>query len=286
LLLAPPCAAPRVDGYTWIALVLDRDLVRVKVLDVRHELLERRAPFPGHLANQVDAAETMIRVVAEPRSPKFGEVAEAGIMEDDARGTSFDTKGAAVVDGEDLFVQEIAASALTDFKTTMKTDMGDVRTLGEHIDEAGQGNPRFSEAVALMRDMEQASALSFGVRSAKEPLDSAASGPGNMVSYQAERERLSGVGEGSAVNHVRRNLCEVIWPMHSWDQVDHSMLSSAEFIARWMAQTETAVERNPRHPDYSGLGVATSAPVNAAGRAPTSKFNAEVTDGLKERAAI
>ena len=44
--------------------------------------------------------------------------------------------------------------------------------------------------------------------------------------------------------------------------------------------------RNPRHPDYSGLDIVISAPVNAVGRASTTKFNSWVTDRLKERAAI
>ncbi|CAK0814975.1 unnamed protein product [Prorocentrum cordatum] len=145
---------------------------------------------------------------------------------------------------------------------------------------------RLSEAVALMRDTDQPNFPLAGVKSVKEFLDSVAAGPGNMTSYQAEWERLSGVGEGSAVNHVHRNLCEVIRLMHSWDQVDLSMLASAELLVRWMIQTEIAVERNPRHPDYSGLDIVISAPVNAAGRASTSRFNTWVTDRLKERATI
>ncbi|CAK0884926.1 unnamed protein product, partial [Prorocentrum cordatum] len=228
----------RASEDIWICLTPDDDLVRVKLLDTRHEVLERRAPFPAHLTNQVyahdpiggaalaafrrrarlqgqllgvgqvDAIERMIWVVAEPRSDRFGEVVDAALMDDEGRGTGFDQKGVAVLDGEEFFAQKIAASGLT--------------------------------------------------RSVKEFLDSVASGPGNMTSYQAEWERLSGVGEGAAVNHVRRNLCE----------------------------TEITVERSPRHPDYSGLDVVISAPVNAVGRAPASKVNTWVTDRFKERATI
>ncbi|CAK0861861.1 unnamed protein product, partial [Prorocentrum cordatum] len=306
----------RVSDDIWISLTPDLALVRLKLLDIRHEVLERRAPFPAHLGNQVyahdpiaaaalagfrrrakiqgqllgvgqvDVVERMIWVVAEPRSARFGEVIDAAVMDDDARGTGFDTKGVAVVDGEEIFVQKIAASKLDDFKKETKADLGDVRTLGDHLDDAGQRCLRLSEAVALMRDTDQPNFPLAGVRSVKEFLESVASGPGNMTSYQAEWERLSGVGEGSAVNHVHRNLCEVIRLMHSWDQVDASMLASAELIVRWLVQTEIVVERNPRHPDYSGLDIVISAPVNAAGRATTNKFNSWVTDKLKERAQI
>ncbi|CAK0825012.1 unnamed protein product, partial [Prorocentrum cordatum] len=306
----------RVSDDIWISLTPDLALVRLKLLDIRHEVLERRAPFPAHLGNQVyahdpiaaaalagfrrrakiqgqllgvgqvDVVERMIWVVAEPRSAKFGEVVDSAIMDDDARGTGFDTKGVAVVDGEEIFVQKIAASKLDDFKKETKADLGDVRTLGDHLDDAGQRCLRLSEAVALMRDTDQPNFPLAGVRSVKGFLESVVSGPGNMTSYQAEWERLSGVGEGSAVNHVHRNLCEVIRLMHSWDQVDASMLASAELIVRWLVQTEIAVERNPRHPDYSGLDIVISAPVNAAGRATTNKFNSWVTDKLKERAQI
>ncbi|CAK0863104.1 unnamed protein product, partial [Prorocentrum cordatum] len=159
------------------------------------------------------------------------------------------------------------------------------RALGDHHDEAGLRSLRLSEAVALMRDADQPNFFLAGVRGVKDFLDSVAAGP-DVTSHQAEWERLSGVGEGSAVNHVHRNLCEVIRLMHSWDQVDLSMLASAELLVRWMIQTEIAVERNPRHPDYSGLDVVISAPVNAAGRASTSRFNTWVTDRPKERATI
>ena len=120
--------------YVWICLTPDLALVRLKLLDHRHEVLERRAPFPAHLANQVyahdpigaaalagfrrrakiqgqllgvgqvDVVERMIWVIAEPRSPRFGETIDAAIMDDDTRGTGFDLKGVAIVGGEEVFV--------------------------------------------------------------------------------------------------------------------------------------------------------------------------------------
>ncbi|CAK0842558.1 unnamed protein product [Prorocentrum cordatum] len=249
----------RADGGTWIALTPDHDLVRVMLLDVRHEALEWRAPPPGHVANQVyarDPASGAALAVFRSRAKMmgqllgvgqvdavermFGEIVEAGIVEDGAWGTSFDNKGATALDCEEFFARKTAVSAMPDVKTTMKTDMGDARTLGERLVEAGQWGPRLSEAVALMCDAEQANFPLSGVRSVAEFLGSAASGPGNMVSSQAELERLA---------------------------------ESARLIVRWAMQTEIAVERNPRHLDYSGLDIVISTLVNAVGRASTFKFN-------------
>ncbi|CAK0829777.1 unnamed protein product, partial [Prorocentrum cordatum] len=242
----------RVSEDIWICFTPDHDLVQVKLLDTRHEVLERRAPFPAHLANQVytrdpiggaalaafwrrarlqgqlfgvgqvDAIERMIWVVAEPRSHRFGEIIDAALMGDEGRGTGFDQKGVAALDGEEFFVQKIAASGLADFKRGAQADLGDVRTLGDHRDAAGQRILRLSEAVALMRDVEQPNSPLAGVRSVKEFLDSVASGPGNLTSYQAEWERLSRRWRGLGG--------EVIRLMHSCDQVDASMSACAELL--------------------------------------------------------
>eukprot|EP00959_Pyramimonas_sp_CCMP1952_P304244 6367470-Pyramimonas_sp.AAC.1 len=89
-------------------------------------------------------------------------------MDDDARCASFDTKGAVVLDGEEFFVQKIAASGLADFKKETKTDLGDVRTLGDHTDDAGQRALHLTEAVALVRDTEQKGFPLAGIRSVKD----------------------------------------------------------------------------------------------------------------------
>eukprot|EP00974_Lingulodinium_polyedra_P059929 5775620-Lingulodinium_polyedra.AAC.1 len=74
--------------------------------------------------------------------------------------------------------------------------------------------------------------------------------------------------------------------MHSFDQIDGSATAFGELLVRWAIQTEVSVERNPRHPDYSGLDIIISAPTNQVGRASTEKFTSWVTDKLKDRAAI
>ena len=74
--------------------------------------------------------------------------------------------------------------------------------------------------------------------------------------------------------------------MHTYDQLDMSSLASAEMLVRWLIQVEVASERNPRHPDYSGLDIVIAAPVTTGGRATTTKFSTWVTERMKERAQI
>ena len=55
---------------------------------------------------------------------------------------------------------------------------------------------------------------------------------------------------------------------------------------RWIIQLETATERNPRSPDFSGLDIVMMAPTTSEGKAIASKFTEHLTTKLKERAAI
>ena len=53
-----------------------------------------------------------------------------------------------------------------------------------------------------------------------------------------------------------------------------------------LVQDETAVARNPRHPDYGGLDVAFTSAVSERGAATVNNFTGWVTDRLKEQANI
>ena len=65
----------RASEDIWIALTPGHDLACVKLLDARHEALERRAPFPAHLANQVYANDLIsgaALALVGPRSGRLG----------------------------------------------------------------------------------------------------------------------------------------------------------------------------------------------------------------------
>lgn len=53
-----------------------------------------------------------------------------------------------------------------------------------------------------------------------------------------------------------------------------------------MVQTELAVERNPRQPDYTGLDIVAGASLLSDGRAATNKFQEWIAARLKERSSV
>ena len=121
---------------------------------------------------------------------------------------------------------------------------------------------------------------------AEEWLTAVRSGPGDVTSYHHERMRRSGVSENSAVSHIHFVLCEAARLAIEVDQIDVSNLASFELLFRRVCQDETAVARNPRHPDYGGLDVVMAAPTSEQGQATTSMFSEWVTALLKEQASI
>ena len=79
---------------------------------------------------------------------------------------------------------------------------------------------------------------------------------------------------------------EVLRLMHFRDQLDISACASGEFLARWAIQIDTAVSRNPRHPDYSGLDIVFGAPTSAGGTAETATFSDWVATKMKDRSTV
>ena len=107
-----------------------------------------------------------------------------------------------------------------------------------------------------------------------------------MVSYHAEWTRLSGVGEGSAQCREHRQICEYFRQAIFDDALDVQNLSSYESLARRVVQLEMAVEKNPKHPDVSGLGVLVDGTVSSSGAARVPKFQSWISTRQKEQAEI
>jgi len=94
------------------------------------------------------------------------------------------------------------------------------------------------------------------------------------------------VAEISSAAHEHRILVETFRLATSLDQLDLSNLASFEQLCRRLVQIETAVSRNARHPDYSGLDVVLSAPTSDRGQATTRAFDEWITQRMKDRAQI
>ena len=107
-----------------------------------------------------------------------------------------------------------------------------------------------------------------------------------MVSYHAEWTRLSGVGEGSAQCHEHPQICEYFRQAIFDDKLDVQNISAFEALARRVVQTELAVDKNPKHPDFSGLGVLVDGTVSSSGMARVPKFQSWINSQQKEQAEI
>jgi hypothetical protein len=307
----------RVTQGVWMCLTPDMEVVRLDLGAMRHIVLERLADFPPPQAAYVycfdpvsratleakkrlattqatllgdgDAAEvhSSVWVIADARRDDFGQIVASELLNAPATGIAFETKGVVTLEGEEVFVERILASDAAKFKATLRNDDGDLRLLGDHRDGSGKRKLDLGPSVEMMRESAFADfPLAGDIRASKELLGAIVVGPGSLPRYHTEWARLSGISEHSALVYTHRTICEVLRLMHSYDQVDISNLASGEQLCRWLIQLETAVERNPRAPDFGGLDIFMGGSTSAEGKAMTSKFTEHISGKLKERAAI
>ena len=125
-----------------------------------------------------------------------------------------------------------------------------------------------------------------GSRVVREWIKGVAGGPGNFTSYHAELLRVSGVAEGCSQAHEHRQICECLRLALMQDSLDVGNLSCFEQMVRRMVQLDVAVDKNPKHPDITSLGVMVDATTTSSGAARVPKFTSWVTARQKEQAEI
>ena len=251
----------RIAGGQWVTLTPDHELQRHDLGTQAHRVLERSSLFPQNIAaevyahdplpraqlmqfkrqaqvmasilgeGEVDGLDTLV-CIADPTHKNFGAEVGPSLMNTEATGVAFATKGVALVEGEELFVERFLSSSLEAWKASKGKDLGDVRLLGDHRDASGTRRLDLSAAISLMHSPKDEEFPISGTRAAKELHESICEGPGNFLSYHAEWLRLSGVSSRNAAAHVHRNLCDVLRLMHSYDQVDSSSLACGETHCR------------------------------------------------------
>ena len=288
----------RVSGAVWIALTPDLDLARHDLSIQEHVVLDCSATFPQRLRLHAYAhdfisrsalnnfkcragtqavvlgdsmdkeVEELVWVIAMANRSDFGHVISDDIMDESAGAVTLDTRGVAPIEGEQVFVERTLRSEFDNFRLTVPKDMADLRLLGLHTDAACKRKLPLSDVVALMKGPDFDDFPLGGIRAAKEYHSAVSEGAGNFTFYHSEWTRLSGMSEQSAVSHVHCNVCEVLRLLHYYDQIDVSATAGGEMPTRWLIQSEISVERNPRHPDYSGIDIVISAPTTRAARRP------------------
>ncbi|CAE8717298.1 unnamed protein product, partial [Polarella glacialis] len=306
----------RIAGPNWLCLTPDHDICRHNLETSNHLVLDRAAQFPAaqrafvYAFDPIDRAslegfkriattqaallgdggdvevQAFVWVICDTSRSDYGNVVDSRLVNDPLTGVAFGAKGIIKVASEDVFVEKVQADNLAAWTAKSVADSGDTRLLGDHRDAAGKRKLDLPSAVAMMRESKIEDFPLQGVRACREYLAAVSEGPGNLNSYHSEWVRLSGVNEASAVCHTHRTLAETLRLLISFDQVDLSNLAGGEQLIRWIIQIETAVERNPKLPDFSGLDIVTGASTSAEGKALAPKFGEWITERMKSRATI
>ena len=306
----------RIEGSTWLTLTPDLEIQRHDLSAIPHRVLDRAAPFPADIAGEIYAhvvignaalqgykrqastmavilgegtlpdSETYAWVIQESGRPDFGEQIDLRLLNNEATGLAFATKGVIQLNGEEVFVERVPLHELVTWKKTRKALGMDVRLLGDHRDSSGKRRLDLTTAVSLMKGGEEEDFPVTGTRAAFELHDAVAQGAGNFTSYHSEWVRLSGVSRKSSAAFIHQCLCEMLRLAHHYDQVDSSALASLEHATRWLIQVELAVDCSPQQPNYEGLDIMSGAVVSADGRATAHKFVEWVSSRMKDRANL
>lgn len=209
-------------------------------------------------------------IFANPMDARLGEPVPAEAL--DVSG-GFGDRGLVRADGEMKFVESVPPD-----------DVGDEvqRRRGAAAGSRTGAAPRLHNsyfdvrlAVAMMREEDRPHWTFDRPRAGAEYLDAIVAGSGNSSSYHVEWQRLCGVSGGSAVFHDHRLILEVIRAAACVGQLDLNGPSFAKSVVRRAVHLGTAVEHNPRHPDFSGLAV-------VEGGAATGRGNVRVPPRFRE----
>ena len=152
----------RIEGGEWLTLTPDLEIVRHNLGAHRHRVLDRAAPFPADIAEDIYAHDPIGRaalsnfkrqaqiqaailgegalldpeafqwVVAEPGHADFGETVDAALLGNEATGLAFTMKGVVLRHGEEVFVERVGVNAMAEWRRTKGLEGADVRLLGDH----------------------------------------------------------------------------------------------------------------------------------------------------------
>ena len=244
----------------------------------------------GVYAANPEVVDEEIWVVAEPGYQKFGEIVPDEVITDPERASFLGTKGSAMLEeGEDdseVFVQRVVKKNLPDWKREQGGG-GDLRLLGTFRTDAGKRHLPLREAVGLCAETKFDGFPFTDERVCLEYLrgiiDTADS---DCNSYHRNFLASSGLGSNTAIAHDHRILLETLRLLLQYDQVNAPNLAAAEQFTRRLVQRELAVERDPKQPDYSGLGGILACSVEERGRVAVPKFQKMLAEKQQQRAQV
>ena len=303
----------------WIGLDADHELTPVDLLARRYKVQNRASDFPDTIYDEIYRHEPISNtdllsfrrqartqaailddsiVVADGSNEQVWAVATGPLkfriisaeeMEADGMDLCGQYRGVITLQGEETFVERTTRSELqaaVAAPASGSNGSSDHRVLNAVLDASGRRHLPLRDALPQFSETAISGWSQAGPRVVLEWLRSVVDGPGNLTMYDQTWRRDSKVGEISAPSISHHVLCEVVRLAVEVDQLDVTSLESFELLVRRVVQDETAVARNPRHPDYSGLSLMVSAPVTTGGQAITEVFTGWVTERLRHQATI
>ena len=300
----------------WLGLTPIGAVERADLTNVQHVVLERLAQFPTAQRASVFAHDPISRAtleghkrraattaallgdadlqdnqasswrIAEPRRTDFAVEVDIGLVNDPVTGLSFDRKGVILMHGEEVFVEKILTAELDTWKLGLVPSSADKCFL----DVDRWTNPGRTKTLTTCVEVAHSEVLDGsplnGERSALEHAQSVQEGAGGYIVYHSEWVRDSGVNENSSTAHIHRTVCETLRLLWTYDLTNVPNLAAGEQLTRWLIQTELATERNPRHPDFTGLDIATGTVIHKSGRANAGKYHTWLTGRLQEQGTL
>ena len=277
----------RIAGARWMCLTPD---LNVEEVDLDYEddfrLLGRNERFPGNipigdtfahdpidkasmirfkrqakqLANilgQGDAEPVVAKmwIVSDVTSAHFGQDVDDDVVEAADTGAFLGDEGVALFQDLVVHISRITVEDKKSFVERRGAEQGDSRLIGLHLDPAGRQHIEFRDALPLMKAVAKPHFKFEGPAATGDTLQSVGDSCSTMPVYHTEWTRLSGINVNSPQCWEHRFICECIRLGVCIDQLDFTNLCMAENMIRRMLQIETAVERCPSRPDFTGLDV-------------------------------
>ena len=304
----------RVSGSQWVILTPDHDRYVEDLEELEYTVVRRNTAFPDHCITEglyhfdpLDQALLRLQIrsakeeahlqsgeggttdvsavwrFCDPNLAKFGEVVDSELVEDANVFTELQGHGIVLVSGVAYRCQLIEADELDKLKKNAVADHHNSRLL------PGARTSHPSTLLSYLKvvlEIERPEWRYEGSRVSREWLLGLANGPSTFTSYHAEWIRMSGVAEGCAQAHEHRQICECLRMALFEDALDIQNLSCFEQLIRRVFQVEMAVDKNPRHPDFTGLGILVDGTTTSGGASRVPKFTSWVTARQKEQAEI
>ncbi|CAK0833571.1 unnamed protein product [Prorocentrum cordatum] len=235
---------------------------------------------------EVDDAE--VWVVSDTSHPRFGEQVEPGILDDAGRALLRDTKGVVQLDANDasteVHVERVNQNDLADWKSRVGGG-GDLRLLGTFRTAGGKRFLQAKDAVAKLEETKFDDFPFADPRAVKEYLGGILeTTDGSFDSYHQNWCVAAGVSPNSGIAHDHRIILEALRLGLTYDQYNLANSAMGEQLVRRLIQHELAVEKDAKHPDYSGLGYMLAGSTEDKGRVAVPKFTRWIAEKQHQRA--